>query len=93
MAKTILSGLAIVVALAGCIQTPEQASCIRIAQYVANQSGAESAPLPVLTDHEQLIGDGMRLRGVGNFKQHAYLEAYSVCKSLEAGNGFNAGRL
>ena len=93
MPKAILSGIIVAAVLSGCIQSPEQANCIRVAQYVANQSGVESAPMPVLTTHEQLIGDGMLLRGVGNFKQHAYLEAYSVCKSLEAGNGVVAGRL
>ena len=93
MVKVILSALVIVALLSGCVQSPEQANCIRVAQYVANQSGEEGVPMPVLTAHEQRIGDGIRLRGVGNFKQHAYLEAYSVCKSLEAGNGVNVGRL
>ena len=85
--------MAIAALASGCIQSPEQPDCVRIAHYVAEQSGVEGAPMLVLTEHERQIGDGMRLRGIGNFKQHAYLEAYSVCKSIEAGNGVKIGRL
>ena len=93
MTKATLSWMAIAALASGCIQSPDQTDCVRVAQYVAQQSGVESAPMLVLTEHEQLLGDGLRLRGIGNFKQHAYLEAYSVCKAIEAGKGVKAGRL
>ncbi len=93
MAKVFLCGLALAVFLSGCLQSSEHTDCIKIAQYVANQSGIEDVPVPMLTRHERRIGDGIRLRGIGNFPQHAYLEAYSVCKSIESGNGVKAGRL
>jgi len=93
MAKATWLAMVIAAVLSGCIQSPEQTDCVRVAQHVAKESGVEGAPMLVLTEHEREIGDGMRLRGIGNFKQHAYLEAYSVCKSIEAGNGVKAGRL
>jgi hypothetical protein len=93
MTKTAWAWAAIATLTAGCIQSPEQTDCKRVAHYVAQESGVEGAPMLILTEHEQLIGDGLRLRGIGNFKQHAYLEAYSVCKAIESGNGVKAGRL
>jgi hypothetical protein len=94
MAKIILPGLVVAAALSGCIQSPEHADCIKIAQYVAHRSGIEgiSSP-PMMTDHEYSLAEGMITRGIGKFVQHAYLEAYSVCQSVESGNGVKAGRL
>ncbi len=93
MVKVFLYCLVLVVFLSGCIKTSEHTDCMKIAQYVANESGGTDGPVVMLTRHERLIGDGIRLRGIGNFPQHAYLEAYSVCKAIESGNGVKAGRL
>jgi hypothetical protein len=94
MAKIILPGLALAVLLSGCMQSPEQANCNKVAQYVAHKSGVEGALLPpMLTSHEYSLSEGMLTRGIGTFKQHAYLEAYSVCRSVEEGGGVKAGRL
>ena len=93
MAKVFLCGLALAVLLSGCIQSSEHTDCMKVAQYVTNESGDGDGPVVMLTRHERAMGDGMRLRGIGDFPQHAYLEAYSVCKAIEAGNGVKAGRL
>jgi hypothetical protein len=93
LTKAILASLALMTLLSGCIPQPEEISCVKVALYVAHESGVEEIPLPFINPHERRIGDGMRLRGVGSFKQHAYLEAYTVCKSIESGNGVKTGRL
>ena len=93
MAKVFLCGPVVALFLSGCIQSSEHTDCMKVAQYVTNESSDGDGPAVMLTRHERRIGDGLRLRGIGDFPQHAYLEAYSVCKSIEAGNGVKVGRL